>query len=49
VGMTFEPNDHQYSSLVDAVAQNIDQLIVELREQHAEKIGQKTLDFADED
>jgi len=49
VGMTFEPKDHKYSSLADAVARNIDELIVELRERHTEQIGQLTMDFSDEE
>jgi ribonucleoside-diphosphate reductase alpha chain len=46
--LRFEPNDHKYSSLIDAVARNIDELIVELRQQHVEQTGQMTLGFPDE-
>ena len=38
---TFEPRTHEYSSLVDAVTQNIDAIIEELRQASR----QKTLDF----
>ena len=40
-GTTFEPRTHEYSSLVDAVTQNIDAIIEELRQASR----QKTLDF----
>ncbi len=40
-GMTFEPRTHEYLSLVDAVTQNVDAIMEELRQ--ASK--QKTLDF----
>ncbi len=30
----FEPNNHRYTSLVDAVARNVDEMIAELRQQH---------------
>ena len=40
-GMTFEPRTHEYSSLVDAVTQNIDAMVEELRQ----AAMQKTLDF----
>jgi len=42
---TFEPRNHKYSSLVDAVAQNVDEMILELRKQHEKKMGQSRLDF----
>ena len=38
--MTFDPKTHEYTSLVDAVAKNVDELVEELR--------QKTLDFDSE-
>ena len=44
---TFEPRNHKYSSLVDAVAQNVDELILELRKQSAQKLRQARLDFDD--
>ena len=43
-GTTFEPKTHEYSSLVDAVTQNIDAIIEELRQASR----QKTLDFNSE-
>ncbi len=42
---TFEPRNHKYTSLVDAVAQNVDEMIAELRRQHEKKLGQLELDF----
>ena len=42
--MTFEPRTHEYSSLVDAVTQNVDVMIEELRQASR----QKTLDFDSE-
>jgi len=49
VGSRFEPNAHQYSSLVDAVAQNVDEMIAELHILGDEHHGQKQLDFDDAD
>ncbi len=40
-GTTFEPKTQDYSSLVDAVTKNVDELIEELRQ----RSRQKTLDF----
>lgn len=40
VGSTFEPRTHEYSSLVDAVAKNIDEMMQELRDQLDEQTGQ---------
>ena len=40
-GTTFEPRTHDYSSLVDAVTQNIDAMVEELHQASR----QKTLDF----
>ena len=40
-GMSFDPKTHEYSSLVDAVAQNVDAIMEEIRA--ASK--QQTLDF----
>lgn len=48
-GSTFEPNTHEYASLVDAVAHNVDALIAELRKQADERRGQKHLDFDETD
>ena len=41
----FDPKTHEYTSLVDAVARNIDDMIAELRELRDEKMGQKKLEF----
>ena len=35
LGMTFDPRTDEYSSLVDAVAKNVDEMISELRRQYA--------------
>ncbi len=43
-GTTFEPRTQEYSSLVDAVTQNVDAIIEELRQASR----QKTLDFDSE-
>lgn len=43
----FEPCNHKYSSLVDAVAQNIDEMVAELRRKHEMKAGQRTVQFHD--
>jgi ribonucleoside-diphosphate reductase alpha chain len=48
IDMTFEPRDHKYSSLIDAVARNIDELILELREQHLAGTGQQLFEFPEE-
>ncbi len=45
--VSFSPRNHKYSSLVDAVAQNVDELILELRKQSAQKLRQARLDFDD--
>ncbi len=42
--MTFDPKTHEYTSLVDAVAKNVDELVEELRQTSR----QKTLDFDSE-
>ncbi len=39
--MTFDPKTHEYTSLVDAVAKNVDELVEELRQTSR----QKRLDF----
>ena len=43
--MRFEPSDHAYTSLLDAAARNIDDMIPELREAMRERLGQQVLDF----
>lgn len=48
VGTTFEPRTAKYSSLVDAVSRNIDEMIDELRRQSSKMTGQKELDFQQE-
>ncbi len=40
-GMRFEPMTHEYSSLVDAISKNVDELIEEIRSSSK----QQTLDF----
>ena len=42
---TFEPRTHEYTSLVDAVARNIDEMRDELREEVRKRSGQGVLDF----
>ena len=44
----FEPSTEDYTSLVDAIAQNIDTMTRQLRRQQEEKIGQQTLGFEDD-
>ena len=41
----FEPSTDDYTSLVDAIAQNIDALTRQLQRQQEEKVGQQTLGF----
>lgn len=48
MGARFDPSDHKYSSLVDAVARNVDSLIDELRARHEQDAGQLLLDFPDD-
>jgi len=49
VGTRFEPNDHRCTSLIDAVARNIDDLVSQFRHRLDEKHGQLMLDFAAND
>ena len=42
---TFEPRTHKYTSLIDAVAQNIDEMLQELRQQALTASGQQMLDL----
>jgi hypothetical protein len=44
----FEPSTDDYTSLVDAIAQNIDAMTRELRRQQEEKVVQQTLGFKDD-
>ena len=44
----FEPSTEDYTSLVDAIAQNIDAMTRQLRQQQEEKVGQQTLGFEDD-
>ena len=46
LGTVFEPNDHRCTSLIDAVARNVDNLVSEFRQQVEEQRGQLMLDFA---
>lgn len=39
VGSTFEPKTHEYTSLVDAVARNVDELIDQLKQQADQQRG----------
>ena len=48
-GTAFDPNSHEYTSLVDAVAKNVDALLVELRIRADKDSGQKQLDFEQTD
>jgi len=41
----FEPRNDRYTSLVDAIAQNIDDMIAELRELQDKKVGQKHFSY----
>jgi len=45
VDTRFDPATHEYSSLVDAVAQNVDAMRSQLRERVREQTGQQILDF----
>lgn len=44
----FQPSTDEYTSLVDAIAKNIDAMTRELRQQQAERVGQQTLGFEKE-
>ncbi|MCH8147526.1 MAG: hypothetical protein IH987_05955 [Planctomycetes bacterium] len=48
-GTNFEPNDHRCTSLIDAVARNIDDLASHFRDMLDEVHGQRTLDFNETD
>ena len=45
--MRFEPQTHEYTSLVDAIARNIDEMIDEIRWQREATRGQLQLQFGD--
>ena len=45
--MRFEPHTHEYTSLVDAIARNIDEMIDEIRWQREATRGQLQLQFED--
>lgn len=45
VDTKFDPRSEGFTSLVDAVARNIDEMRGQLREQARQRTGQKVLDF----
>lgn len=45
VGSTFEPRTDEYTSLVDAVTHNVDEMVAELAEMQEHTHGQLTLPF----
>ena len=45
IGSTFEPRNQVNTSIIDAVAQNVDEMVAILREKQDEQRGQKHLDF----
>ena len=46
LGARFDPSNTEYSSLVDAVAQNVDEMRAELREQTLQQSGQQVFEFS---
>ncbi|GEM_PF-3381997 len=49
VGMTFEPRSHENDSIVDAIARNVDAMLLELRIQVDDQRGQQHLPFGEEE
>ena len=47
IGSTFAPSTHEYKSLVDAVARNVDEMVEELRRFCEDNSGQRRIDFED--
>lgn len=49
IGMRFEPRTHEYDSIVDAIARNVDAMLEEFRNQVDDQRGQQHLPFGEEE